>query len=44
VVLTFLTALTMVMVTTLALVLVNEEPQASPIRHAPRDGRLRVRR
>ena len=32
--LTFLTALTMVMVTTLAMVLVNAEPQAAPIRPA----------
>jgi hypothetical protein len=40
-VLTFLTGLTMVMVTTLAMVLVNAEPQATPARSARRGFRFR---
>ena len=42
--LTFLTALTIAMVTTLAMVLVNAEPQAVPVRHERRGVRLRVTR
>jgi hypothetical protein len=43
-VLTFLTVSTMVMVTTLAMVLVNAEPHAAPARPARRGIRLRVTR